>query len=596
MSSTMRSPSLQKQFTSTYREFFTQNDLVLSAPHTLRRSYSLARATAPIGIQQQLPARMFCGVVFHEDPVIHIESIQMYDPVLWSFRSYEPTQVIKAQQLEKMEQTVRELLWIYWYQWGVTITFLCEYRKGEWFGFMWTLFALLATTILLLTEQVRIEHLHAPSFSTTPAYLLIQQLALYLDKHCLSNSWWASIAAAIASHWLPVAQISQPMVQAIPFTSPDKQSTPSRCFFWLQELYQTSLAVEELPIDYWVISFWLTHDCGTVKRAYQQSYRLLTDSYDRLMDVRQQRSPESNKTPLIGSSISHPRDSYLYAHLLDYREQILTRPGDDDSVEWFIQSVMDCGLYHLMIEKDMHQFFQLYSRFDELKSLPNEKIWLMPISTTKPWWSILFVTRRGDSQATMEQLLDRLRAQHRNVHFSYLSWRDGFSSSGLQVEQYLTQDIYSSYVIPGSVVFVGGDGRRYVWSHQQILQSEQRGVLLDQVYGKVYLEWQKTTYKQLRSQSWTTEILSILLKSVGKYVPHSLFPPSSYSTNKNEMIGKIIWPFSSLMKSKFGVSLPIECNGWVYDFEVKLSKNPEGLLHLVSKVEEAGKEVRRKPM
>jgi len=74
----------------------------------------------------------------------------------------------------------------------------------------------------------------------------------------------------------------------------------------------------------------------------------------------------------------------------------------------------------------------------------------------------LFVTRRGDSQATMEQLLDRLRAQHRNVHFSYLSWRDGFSSSGLQVEQYLTQDIYSSYVIPGSVVFVGGDGRRYV--------------------------------------------------------------------------------------------------------------------------------------
>ncbi len=597
MTSTMRSPSLQKQHTAAYRDFYMQHDLVVSAPHTLRRSYSLARAAWPIGIQQPLPARMLCGVTFNEQRSVTIESITMYDPILWSFRQYEPSQVIKAAQREKIELTIRELLSTYGYVGWVTVNLLSEYRKGEGFWFMGSFFASLATIILLITNQVRVEQLHAPNFSTSPAYLLIQQLALYLDKSCLSHSWWASIAAAIASHGLPIAQISQPTIQGSPPSSSDKQSTPaSRCFFGLQELYQTSLSVEELPIDYGVISFWLTHDCGSVKRAYQQSYRLLTDSYDRLMEVRQQRSQETVTPSLIGSSTSHPRDSYLYAHLLDYREQILSRPGDDGCVEWFIQSVMDCGLYHLMIEKDMHQFFQIYAWFDELKNFPNEKLWLMPISTTKPGWSILFVTRRGSSQETMEELLERLRPQHRHVHFSYLSWRDGFSSCGLHVEQYLSQDIYSSYVSPGSVVFVGGDGRCYVGSHQEILQSEQSGILLDQVYGKVYLEWQKTNHKQLRSQSWTTEILSILLKSIWKYVPHSVFPPSSYSTNKNEMIGKILSPFSTLMKSKFGISLPIECNGGVYDFEVKLSANPKGLLHLVSKVEEAGKEVMRRPI
>lgn len=154
-----------------------------------------------------------------------------------------------------------------------------------------------------------------------------------------------------------------------------------------------------------------------------------------------------------------------------------------------------------MIEKEIQQFFQIYARFDALKTFPNEKLGLLPLTTSKAGGSILFVTRRGISQETIAQIMDRLRHQYRTVTLKYASRRDGICTHGLQINQCLSQDIYSPYVMPGAVVFVGGDGRRYIAPHQEVMQRENTGVLLDHVYGKVYVEGHKATYKQLRSQS-----------------------------------------------------------------------------------------------
>ncbi len=597
MSTSMRSASLQKRFPTIYHDFFTNHDLVVSVPHTLRWWYGLARAASTVGIQQQLPTKMFGGVTIQESRSVRIASIVIYDAAQKSFVPHEITSIIKPQQIEKIEHMVEELFSTYGFMWGIEIDLLCEYKKGEGFGFMWTLFALLSTVIHVVSGQIKPDAILQQNFSTSSGCLQIQQLALYLDKYCLSWSGWASIAAAIASHALPIAQICQPTIpDHVPAPSDKQWSSSLRCFFWLHELYQTNITADELPIDFGVISFGLSQDCGAIKRAYQQSYRVLSSSYDRLMEIYEKRTNEHSSGPIVGSSGSHARDRYLYAHLLEQREQIMTSPGDDGAVDWFIQSIIDCWLYHLMIEKDAHQFFQLYAKFDELKNFPNEKFGLMPITTTKTWWAMLFVVRRGVSQSTMEQLLDRLRSIHPQAHFSYLSRRDWFCDNGIRIEQFLSQKINSAYITPGAVVFKWGDGRRYVWPHKEILQSEHSWIVLDQVYGKVYLEWEKTTYKQLRSQSWTTEIMSILLNSIWKYVPHSVFPPSSYSANKNEMIWKILSPLSSLVKEKFGVSLPIECNGGVYDFEVKLADNPNWLFNLISKVEGNKKDVKGRPM
>jgi hypothetical protein len=81
------------------------------------------------------------------------------------------------------------------------------------------------------------------------------------------------------------------------------------------------------------------------------------------------------------------------------------------------------------------------------------------------------------------------------------------------------------------------------------------------------------THKHLRSQSATVEVLDILLEHVGEYIHNSEFPVSSYSKNKNEMIGKIVLPLKTLIKESFGQDISLECTGSIYDFHMKIETN-----------------------
>ena len=92
---------------------------------------------------------------------------------------------------------------------------------------------------------------------------------------------------------------------------------------------------------------------------------------------------------------------------------------------------------------------------------------------------------------------------------------------------------------------------------------------------KIYYAWIPLTHRDLRSQSWTIEIMDILFDNIGSHVANKYFPPSSYSKNKNEMMGKIITPLQSLSKKYFKKKLEIKCSWSLNNFELILEKVPD---------------------
>lgn len=61
------------------------------------------------------------------------------------------------------------------------------------------------------------------------------------------------------------------------------------------------------------------------------------------------------------------------------------------------------------------------------------------------------------------------------------------------------------------------------------------------------------------SQGTIVDIMDILIDQIGEDVSNIEFPVSSYTKNKNEMLGKIVIPLVRFLEKKTGFALPFIC-------------------------------------
>ena len=75
----------------------------------------------------------------------------------------------------------------------------------------------------------------------------------------------------------------------------------------------------------------------------------------------------------------------------------------------------------------------------------------------------------------------------------------------------------------------------------------------------MYINGRKLTSEDLHSQTATVDILKILMENMGKDIANKEFASSSYSKNKNDMLGKIVIPLLELIERETGKKLPLIC-------------------------------------
>ncbi|MEI6775059.1 MAG: hypothetical protein WCL18_10220 [bacterium] len=79
------------------------------------------------------------------------------------------------------------------------------------------------------------------------------------------------------------------------------------------------------------------------------------------------------------------------------------------------------------------------------------------------------------------------------------------------------------------------------------------------INNKMYINGRKLTSEDLHSQTATVDILKILMENTGRDVSNKDFALSSYSKNKNDMLGKIVLPLIELIEKETGKRLPLIC-------------------------------------
>lgn len=568
----MTSEYLQGEHEEIYAHFFEKHDLVIGLPYTFRWWPSVARGKKQIIIKQKLPTKMFCGVSLTPQKWVSIKTISCFEHVNNIFEEKQANHTFTSDNLGMIEKSVAYYLDYYEYIGGVEISFLSEHNRWYGFGFMGVMCTLLASMIFLITDKISPEILEDyDEFMHSNIFKKIYVLALQIDQ----DAQWTPSGL---SPYVTLHNSSVPMVQMWPIhTSITKRfdgelqyDTNIDNIRSLEEIIIDRIVwFQDLPIDYALLSFGVAYDAKTIRRKYQNFDSLFSQTIWFIHTL-------SSQLPYASYLVDHLRwdiadmSSFLYARILQSWSDMMVYAGEEHYINRFIESINDSGAYDIFIDKEHHNITNLYYWFDHEKTFSHEKIWVVPISTAKQWWTFLLVCFKNKSRKTLRSLLEKLHDQwYTWAVYEHLSWRDGITHDGLRIYQYLSQGIYSRHIKPWSVVFLGGDGIRYIANHDDILGKEDQGIVLDKVYGKIYVKGKKLTHKDLRSQSGTVEIISLLFDRSGDYIHNSELPISSYSKNKNEMLGKIILPFKALVKEHFDTDIGLECTWSIYDFQVK---------------------------
>jgi hypothetical protein len=248
---------------------------------------------------------------------------------------------------------------------------------------------------------------------------------------------------------------------------------------------------------------------------------------------------------------------------------------DRASIDSFIEMFGQVGLSSFSYQKENIILSEILHYFHKFREFSDEKISIIPFNTGKIWGSLFFVMKKWYGIRTLEKSLSKLNASGHNISLYHASWRDGSPSDGVRLEQYISKWVYSQYTKKWSVYYRDSHGRSYCSDYDLIVKNERKGILLDTISGRVYVQWDKLTSKDIHSQNTTIDMLKILLENISEEISNAKLPVSTYSQNKNEIIGKVILPIKKIAIQYFQKELSLFCSGGITAYYLRLEKDDE---------------------
>lgn len=527
----MRSENLQKEFSNEYENFFLENNLIISIPHIIHRGYIFDKKESNPQIRQKIPNKIFIWINTQPNSTeVNLHTIKYFSSTKKEFIEV-PIQTIFA-DLENtyFKEYIKERLHELWYKKGIKISVLSESERWSGVEFIWILPVLLSTAINILTEKVTIEQINnEANFENSPAYTTIYKEALkYFPKNQI-DKYGSTSYAAMSNERTPTIT---------------KRDTNKKINMNIKDIVNLKENHNQPMIDYGIINFGTSYDEHYINSVFK-------------------------KEPYIKGIWS-----YLNEKLLDARENILKHDYEDQIIDNFINIVQQEGLFWACVENHQTLFTNTVFLFNQTKHYQDEKIGIMPITSSKYWWSFIFVTKYKKSRETMEKLIEKLQEiWHKFVYYHYLSRIDWFTNDGIKIEQHIDKHIYSPCIKNKNAVLESYHWTRNIGNHRELLEQTENSIIFDTIDGKIYINQKPTNHSEIITQSGTIEIIKKLVENIWNHVTNKQFPPSSYSKNKNEMIGKIIAPLQELVQKNFNEKLTLKCSWSIVNFDIYLEPN-----------------------
>lgn len=555
----MNSENLQKLFVKEYEDFFSKNNLIVSCPHTINRWNIAHLHGIKVRINQKLPTKLYLGINIRKDDKIYLTTFTQYIQDEQKFETNNVEKHTNKDIITKMTTKIKEKLIENWYNQGIDISLFSENERGTGINIATseTILIALVTHILwnkVLPQQLEdyqkfLESKEFKNIYTTAKNIMESNLPI--DKKHINSTgiFTASMNNGNICFWLDSKEYLQEMYpKALWFNN-------NLCLNHLG-LSPTNL------LEYSIISF------GALFREHYntETYLQQQESYNNTLKYYKLfKKDTTDHIDLL---------NILYLKIFKTAKEAIIHPNEEHLANRFFQAVNRLGSYQTFIEKDMNLYRDIVFSFKQDTTFNNENLWLIPISSAKPGGTFLCITNIKKSRETIEKTIDTLhKAWHKTANLQYISWEDGISEEHLKIEQYIDKGIYSKYIQKDTCILKKCcSNEKRIWSHESLRKNLPDGIVFDTIDKKIYIEGKPMTHEDLYTQSGTVEIMTKVCCEGHhkKSTNNKELPASSYSKNKNEMMGKIIIPLQKIIEKKYKKQFSITCTGNTTDFDIHL--------------------------
>lgn len=573
-------PNLQTTHQSIYKDFFLQHPMVFSCNNVFNRGNGIGESFNNFKIKQKVPSKTYCGITFNTTGEINLKYVYEYHHDEEKFYAENYDKVIPNTQLvindikKWMDDNQREIF--YPGKW-IDISFISENPRGHGFGFLWISVGLISFALHYLTKQVSDKDIaNYPEFSTSKTFTQIHHLAwTWADLLSEWKSNGSNIYTAMSENHLPLVYIFNHIKDALVYETQQEQN----------QIHALSLTdflglpqEDELPLDFGIIYFGVDYNAEYIYNVSKNYKRNIENIQEYINQALKRNKITNIKSYLWDLDTKSFYDNFinvwtiLHFKLLKQFERVLKKKYDEYTINTFIGIINEFGDFSNIIETENTAIIAIQKKFENIKLFADETLGICPLTLGESGWSFLFVTKYEKSRKTINNLIDELQHDWHSAYLEYCSRKDGYSQKWLCIDQDLKNKIYSSYISDNSILYQDNKWTNILTNSNEVLANKEIDILLDAINNKVYIRSEKLDSKDLGSQSTTVEVFAKLLENLGQEVDNNQFAVSSYSKQRNQMLGKIILPLQELIKSKINEDLHVECVGSLYDFSLTLNE------------------------
>jgi hypothetical protein len=578
----LNSSTLKARFPEVYREFFSKCQLVVSAPHFFTWGGEYVGYFGGLMTMQKIPLRLYVGFEFYsnsqQEPTVEFASQnQAYSIKDKHFIKDQFEHLAQSRILEFIQRNIP----LKNSQRSLKIHILSEIALGG-TGSAGALCGALAVALGLAGKKITAEQVRL--WDKTKSKPLLQNkknkfnetLLLAWKLHAAyrgrENSAAPVITPLLNSQYPIFYQMKEAENLSFPLSLNTSTYDDLDHIDFIAGRLNDDLALNHhhsWPLDFGLI--YLGEPKGTspyTTEQLQDEMRLVDDfCYEHFNDSYRE-PPKSWEAGLVIMN-------FLSSQILYQLGQVLKSGSREDNLRALLRAIdkhqilfMLLGVLPAAIDSITSIIHHHARKLDDLGA------GLKSVSTTKKD-IILFVLPHGRARDAVLKQLPKLEKELAvKLHLGYASWLDGLEEDGCKIEQYLEEGIYSGFVSRNSVLITefNGNGRTnsFLLGVEDFLKKRSQADLLIEETGKLYVKGQLLGSQELHSSKVTSEVLRILLASMGQEVSNRSLANSSYSLDRYEMQGKIISPLLKAFEQGAKKKLPINIKGSITDFSLKL--------------------------
>ncbi len=557
----INSETLQKKFPDVYREFFLQNEIVLSTSLDIPILHDNNTRFRGIGIEQKIPLRIYCGI---RKGNISASRVHQYDFVKNTFSTCSIKERYPA-FIEALETITKEMKLPE--EQSFTIDLLSETHEGHGMGGTSKFGILLIVLFMIQYKTIPIAptslHTALKEEKTRKRLLdMLLQFMYVINKKDTDVSGLCSLLSSSAPDYIAC-------LQPLHSTKDFEQIRKSNQFQIgsINDVFHIS--EDSSPYDLYHIYI----GKKSPLTEYKKSHTYDKEQLDEAIEIVQ--SKLKNKE--LSASNSHYFDitNVMYDLSLQFFlafGSMLEHPLSTENLEKAIKVLRQYAAIKRFIEPEEGEFGEVIDTFTMILNSRNcRNFCIIRNGSFKSGGAIQMIAEREKHREIIEEAFQELQKTYPYLFMSHVSYIDGKAGPGLHIEKWQSEQLLSPYDGKDQFVLVDWDGNKQFISHADIY-TQDYDLVIDFIQNKIIINKEPLTSKELHSQRMSIDILRILLDRLNEDVANTSLPVSSYSQSKNEVQGKIIIPLTKLVKEKTGKDLLLTCKGTNTSFFLKLSK------------------------